>query len=80
MLTETTVSPAPVAAAPTPLVEFFSAAEARFDRWRQLSAVVRAWQATPSRENTADALFSEAMVLFTEVAPLEAFFARQRLD
>ena len=75
MLTETTVSPAPVAAAPTPLVEFFSAAEARFDRWRQLSAVVRAWQATPSRENTADALFSEAMVLFTEVAPLEAFFA-----
>ena len=75
MLTETTVSPAPVAAAPTPLVEFFSAAEARFDRWRQLSAVVRAWQATPSRDNTADTLFAEAMVLFTEVAPLEAFFA-----
>ena len=76
MLTETTVSPAPVAAlAPTPLIDFFSAAEARFDRWRQLSAVVRAWQATPARENAADALFTEAMVLFTEVAPLEAFFA-----
>ena len=76
MLTETTVSPAPVeATTPTPLVDFFSAAEARFDRWRQLSAVVRAWQATPARENAADALFAEAMVLFTEVAPLEAFFA-----
>ncbi len=76
MLTETTVSSAPVAAAaPTPLVDFFSAAEARFDRWRQLSAVVRAWQSTPARENAADALFAEAMVLFTEVAPLESFFA-----
>jgi arginine decarboxylase len=76
MLIETTVSPAPVTAlTPTPIVDFFSAAEARFDRWRQLSAVVRAWQATPARENAADALFAEAMVLFTEVAPLEAFFA-----
>jgi len=76
MLTETTVSPAPVeASTPTPLVDFFSAAEARFDRWRQLSAVVRAWQATPAREDAGDTLFAEALALFAEVAPLEAFFA-----
>ncbi len=76
MTTETTVSPAAVAAgAPTPLVEFFSAAEARSDRWRQLSAVVRAWQAAPAQDSAGDALFTEAMTLFTEVAPLEAFFA-----
>ena len=56
MLTETTVSPAPVeATTPTPLVDFFSAAEARVDRWRQLAAVVRAWQATPARESAGGA-------------------------
>src|SRR6185503_16013083 len=76
MLTETTVSPAPVeATTPTPLVDFFSAAEARVDRWRQLAAVVRAWQATPARESAGDALLTEAVALFAEVAPLEAFFA-----
>ena len=76
MRTETTVSPAPVAAgAPTPLVDFFSAAEARIDRWRQLSAVVRAWQAAPAQNGAADALFTEAVSLFAEVAPLEALFA-----
>ena len=75
MKTETT-SPAPVAAAaPTPLVDFFSAAEARIDRWRQLAAVVRAWQAGPTREGTGDALFTEAVDLLAEVAALESFFA-----
>ena len=76
MRTETTASPAPVTAgAPTPLAEFFSAAEARADRWRQLSAVARAWQASPAQNGAGDALFTEAMTLFSEVAPLEAFFA-----
>ncbi|HVG72167.1 MAG TPA: hypothetical protein VM819_14715 [Vicinamibacterales bacterium] len=76
MVTETTVSPAPVAAgAPTPLVDFFSAAEARVDRWRQLSAVVRAWQAAPALNGAGDALFAEAVALFAEVAPLETLFA-----
>jgi hypothetical protein len=28
----------------TPLTDFFSAAEARSDQWRQLSALTRAWQ------------------------------------
>src|SRR5688572_23328553 len=76
MVTETTVAPAPVAAgAPTPLVDFFSAAEARVDRWRQLSAVVRAWQAAPALNGAGDALFAEAVALFAEVAPLETLFA-----
>jgi len=76
MTTETQVSPAhETAATPTPLVNFFSAAEARIDRWRQLSAVVRAWQAAPSLGNSSDALYTEAVVLFTEVSPLETFFA-----
>jgi arginine decarboxylase len=76
MTTETTASPAPAAAsAPTPLVDFFSAAEARIDRWRQLSAVVRAWQTAPARDGAGDALFTEAVALFAEVAPLEAFSA-----
>ena len=68
---------APVAApAPaTPLVDFFSAAEARTDRWRQLSAVVRAWQASSTQSPENDTLFAEAVILFGEVAPLESFFA-----
>src|SRR5688572_17043075 len=75
MITEPTASPATTpAAASTPLVDFFSATEARVDRWRQLSAVVRAWEATPSQHSSSDALFAEAVVLFSEVAPLEAFF------
>src|SRR4029079_11312716 len=76
MRTETRVPPAlEAAAAQTPLVNFFSAAEARIDRWRQLAAVVRAWQASPASGTSSDALFTEAVVLFAEVTPLEAFFA-----
>src|SRR5688572_27338622 len=75
MITEQAVvsSTAPVSAPVTPIVDFFSAAEARIDRWRQLSAVVRAWQA--AAPDSSDKLFAEAVVLFAEVTPLEAFFA-----
>jgi arginine decarboxylase len=78
MITDTTATPVPAVPTsepPTPLVDFFSAAEARIDRWRQLSAVARAWQATPAHDSVSDRLFAEAVVLFSEVAPLEAFFA-----
>src|SRR5688500_11048446 len=76
MITDTKV-PVPTAArtTATTLADFFSAAEARMDRWRQLSAVARAWQATATRGTPDDALFAEAVALFGEVAPLEAFFA-----
>jgi arginine decarboxylase len=83
MSTTSTTTPASLggpeaaaAAAPTAgVAEFFSAAEARTDRWRQLSAVVRAWQAAHARGIADDAHFSEAVGLFGEVAALEAYFA-----
>jgi arginine decarboxylase len=76
MFTETTVQPRTTAAAPAaPLTNFFSAAEARFDRWRQFCAVARAWQAAAARGKTENALFGDALSLFSELAALEAFFA-----
>jgi arginine decarboxylase len=65
-------------ASPTPatdLSDFFSATEARSDRWRQLSAIVRAWQAARARGANDDALVMEAIALFADVAAIEAFFA-----
>src|SRR5690349_13990675 len=56
------------------LANFFSAAEARIDEWRQLLAVLRKWQAA-AHEPRGNALFAEAVSLFGEIAPLEAFFA-----
>ena len=67
-------APAPTPAA-TPLAEFFSATEARVDRWRQLSSTVRVWDAAVEQGANADAPFAEAVALFGEVAPLEALFA-----
>src|SRR5262245_47580424 len=66
-----THAPAPSLAA----AEFFSAAEGRVDQWRQLSAVVRAWQAAASRGSAEDARFTDAVELFSSVAPLEGFYA-----
>jgi arginine decarboxylase len=74
MITETTTltpgSPAP----PVALADFFSAAEARTDQWRQLGALSRAWQSAAGGRNE-DGRFLEALSLFGELAPLEAFFA-----
>jgi arginine decarboxylase len=64
----------PASAEATGLANFFSAAEARTDEWRQLLAVVRKWQAA-THEPRENALFAEAVALFGEIAPLEAFFA-----
>jgi hypothetical protein len=52
MSTKTPAPPATRTHAPVPSLaaaEFFSAAEGRIDQWRQLSAVVRAWQAAAAR-------------------------------
>jgi arginine decarboxylase len=57
------------------LGDFFSAAEARTDRWRQLTAVVRAWQSALARNQNEGQLFQEAVSLFGESAALETFFA-----
>jgi arginine decarboxylase len=68
----TTTQPRVPASAPA---DFFSAAESRVDHWRQLCAVARVWQAAASRGSSEDALFTDAVELFREVAPLEAFYA-----
>jgi arginine decarboxylase len=77
MTTDTkTASAAPVAAtATTDLSDFFSANEARTDRWRQLNAVVRAWQSAAGNDPQNTKRYAEAVALFGDVAVLEAFFA-----
>src|SRR5262245_4478505 len=59
----------------TGFADFFSASEARADRWRQLLAVARAWQSSATHGKPDDTLFGDVVSLFGEVAPLEAFFA-----
>src|SRR4249919_1374829 len=76
MTTETKPGPVvPVAPASTDLADFFSANEARTDRWRQLHAVVRAWQATSKTDPQDTKRYAEAVALFGDLAVLEAFFA-----
>ena len=78
MIKETTVSSAPAAAPPaSPLTRpsFFSAAEARVDQWRQFCAAARAWQSASTRGASEDAPFAEAISVFGQLAPLEAYFA-----
>jgi arginine decarboxylase len=70
MITDTT---APARA--VPLTNFFSAMEARFDRWRQICAVARAWQGATANSENEDARFAETLSLFGEIAVLEAFYA-----
>jgi arginine decarboxylase len=73
MTTDTkTASAAP---ATTDLADFFSATEARTDRWRQMNAVVRAWQSATGSDTEDTRRYAEAVALFGDVAMLEAFFA-----
>jgi arginine decarboxylase len=74
----TSARPEPSTKAATPpidLSDFFSAAEARMDSWRQLCAVARAWQSAAARGKPEEALFAGTVGLLGSVAPLEAFFA-----
>ena len=57
------------------LVDFFSAAEARTDRWRQLNAAGRAWEASIAQAKPDENLRAEATQLFTEIRPLEDYWA-----
>ena len=76
MIKETTVLSPPATPVTAKLSStFFSAAEARVDQWRQFCAVARAWQSAATRGTSEDALFAEAIALFGNLAPLEAFFA-----
>src|SRR5262249_11223806 len=62
-------------AAVTDLADFFSAAQARTDRWRQLTAVPRAWQTSSAQDKQEHTRYAEAVALFGDVAVLEAFYA-----
>ncbi|TMB90417.1 MAG: hypothetical protein E6J45_08935, partial [Chloroflexi bacterium] len=55
------------------LKDFFSAAEARTDRWRELSAAGRSWDAAVSRGQSDDRVRAEAARLLADVAPLEEY-------
>jgi len=57
------------------LSNFFSASEARTDRWRQLTAVSRAWEAAVAQGKPDKKLQAEAAQLFAEIGPLESFWA-----
>src|SRR5262245_60105 len=59
----------------TDLRDFFSAAEARIDRWRQMSATGRAWEASVSGAKPDQASRDEAARLLAEVATLEEYWA-----
>ena len=59
----------------TDLRDFFSAAEARTDRWRQMSAVGRAWEASVSRGKPDDSLAEDAAKLLADIAILEDYWA-----
>jgi arginine decarboxylase len=75
MITETTAPTTSSPASTWTLTDFFSAAEARADQWRQLSALTRAWQSAAARGRSEDTTFTDVLHLFGDVAPLEAFFA-----
>ena len=47
--------------------DFFSAAEARIDRWRELTAIGRAWEAAVSRGQSADTAHADASRLLAGV-------------
>ena len=57
------------------LANFFSASEARTDRWRQLNAAGRAWEAAIAQKKSGDKLHAEAVQIFAEIKPLEDYWA-----
>ncbi|PYM66315.1 MAG: decarboxylase [Candidatus Rokuibacteriota bacterium] len=57
------------------LKDFFSAAEARSDRWRQLNAAGRAWETAVVQGHPEDKLHAEAARLLREIVALEHYWA-----
>src|SRR5215467_9898500 len=57
------------------LKDFFSAAEARSDRWHQLNAAGRAWEAAVVQGQPEERFHAEAVRLLGEIAPLESYWA-----
>jgi arginine decarboxylase len=59
----------------TDSTNFFSAAEARTDRWRQLNALARSWESAVTTAQPDDVFHAEAGRSFAELSPLESYFA-----
>jgi len=57
------------------LKDFFSAAEARTDRWRQMTAAGRAWEAARAQNHPDDKLHAEVSRLLGDIGPLERYWA-----
>ena len=57
------------------LSHFFSEAEARIDRWRQINAVSRAWEAAIAQGQSDERFHTEAVQLYAEIRPLEDYWA-----
>jgi arginine decarboxylase len=57
------------------LADFFSATEARSDRWRQLNAAARAWDAALARGQSDERLHVTAANLLSAIATLEDYWA-----
>ncbi|GMW05215.1 MAG: amino acid decarboxylase [Nevskiales bacterium] len=57
------------------MLQHFSIADARQDRWAQLAIVGRAWEAAAGRGENTDRLRGDAARLLAELSPLEDFFA-----
>ena len=57
------------------LKDFFSAAEARSDRWCEMNALGRAWEIAVAQGQSSEKLHSEAAQLLGEVSPIESYWA-----
>ena len=57
------------------LSHFFSAAEARTDRWRQMNAAGRAWESAIAQGRKDQQLYDEVVRLYAEIRPLEDYWA-----
>ncbi|MGZ8445272.1 MAG: Orn/Lys/Arg family decarboxylase [Candidatus Binatia bacterium] len=57
------------------LKDFFSAAEARIDRWCEMNSVGRALEGAIAQGQAADKLHAQAAELLAEISPLENYWA-----
>jgi hypothetical protein len=57
------------------LSNFFSAAEARMDRWSQLNTTARSWESAAKGNHPAEKVKAEAASIVDELGPLEGLWA-----
>jgi arginine decarboxylase len=57
------------------LKDFFSAAEARSDRWCEMNTVGRAWEAAIAQGQPGDKLHADAARLLGDINPMESYWA-----